>query len=423
MHYDVVIAGASIAGCMTALCCLRLGLSVAVVERRKSVNDYKQLCTHFIQPHALPVLRSLDLESRLEYSGAVRTRAAFWTQSGWIDPPGDYLTDNGASHTHAYNIERRRLDPMLRSEMIARGASLYLQTEVESLRFEQGRCQVHVRRSDGSAPNPIICTTLVAADGRSSRIATLMGNPTDRFDNHRAACFAYFEDVAAPILNRSLFLRAETEMGFLYPLCNGRTLLAAYVAKSKALQWRRDSAGASKLVEFIASFHDVPDLRRARLASRVMGYSDYPNLFRNSVHNGVAFVGDAALSLDPMSGVGCGFAIVAAHMLAAATYEAILDRRDLTEALARYRSQFDALFLPHALGIRADSLIGASMSGRQSLYRLVVQNPALQRDFIALTGRIISPRDFQQSYLRAALSAREPVSATDRFARTGLKAD
>ena len=116
-QYDVIIAGGSIAGCVLALRYARYNLRVAILEQKSAPTDYKTLCTHFVQPMALPILRELGLDSPLEQAGALPTKAAFWTPAGWIDPPDGYGKDG--STAHAYNIERRLLDPFLRARVMA----------------------------------------------------------------------------------------------------------------------------------------------------------------------------------------------------------------------------------------------------------------------------------------------------------------
>ncbi|MFP3386327.1 NAD(P)/FAD-dependent oxidoreductase, partial [Tritonibacter sp. SIMBA_163] len=79
-----------------------------------------------------------------------------------------------------------------------------------------------------------------------------------------------------------------------------------------------------RLIALFESFPDCPDLSAARPVPRLRGYRDYPNLVRRPVHRGAAFVGDAALSLDPMSGVGCSFAMTTADMAADALAEVLV---------------------------------------------------------------------------------------------------
>ena len=55
-EYDVAVVGASIAGCTAATLFARRGASVALIERHSDPNAHKVLCTHFIQPSAVPTI-------------------------------------------------------------------------------------------------------------------------------------------------------------------------------------------------------------------------------------------------------------------------------------------------------------------------------------------------------------------------------
>lgn len=402
-EYDVVVAGGSIAGCTAALGYARHGLTVCVCERRPSLTDYKVLCTHFVQPSTLPTLRWLGLDARLEWAGAVRTKAAFWTRAGWIDPPGGYSEDPATAH--AYNIERRVLDPLLRHELGRHGnVDLRMDCRVTGLTPRNDGWTVQTQDAAGDRAS-LSGRVVVAADGRRSALATLLGNAATRHENQRAAYFGYFEGIPAPREHRSLFLLGDGEMGFVYPLAGERTLLSVYLPKARAAAWRAGGELSGALVRFVDAFPDLPNLAAARPASPVFGYTDYPNLARRPVHQGVAFIGDAALSLDPMSGVGCGFAMISARQLVEATAPALDDGTDLGPGLERFAAGFEAFFQPHAHGIRADSLIAKSEASVLQTYRRIVASPRLQHDFIALTGRLIPPKAFQQSYVQAALAA------------------
>ena len=398
-RYDVVVVGGSVGGCVLGLCYARHNLRVAVLEQKAAHTDYKRLCTHFIQPMALPVLRELGLDGPLEEAGAVRTKAAFWTPTGWIDPPEDYGMD--PSTAHAYNIERRILDPLLRERLRACGnVDLRMANRVIEVSSEDGEWRVETLTHQGR--EIFHAKLVVAADGRNSQMARFAGNDADPRENQRGVLFGYFDRIDAPLNNRSLFILSDPERGFFYPLCNGRTLLTIYVPKTGREEWqhKRDSF-ESDLKTYFQRYPGVPDVSRARLVSPVYGYRDYPNLLRKPVMNGVPFVGDAALSLDPLSGVGCAFAIVAAAMLAEATTPPLLEGARLDDALAAYASRFNKVIFPHARGIMADSLIAKSPEMSLQTYRCITSDAALQREFVDLTGRLISPMRFQTAYASA----------------------
>jgi flavin-dependent dehydrogenase len=397
--YDVLIVGGSIAGCVAALCYAKRGLRVLVLERKEKPTDYKALCTHFVQPIAYPTLTRLCLHRRFELNGAIRTKAAFWTRAGWIDPVGDYNSQFNGAGGSAYNIERRVLDPLLRAEL----------NRFSNIELRLGHRVVAVCRGGAAWRVDAVSSTnertrfhgalLVAADGRASPVASFLSNSAISHENQRRAHFAYFSDVPSTKNDRSLFLLKDTDMGFIYPLSGNRALLAVYIHKAE----RNGSASglytASELVGFFSDIPDMPDLSRASALGRVLGYLDYPNLARNPVWLGAAFCGDAALSLDPMSGVGCSFAMVSAELLAESTWRALQEGGKLEVALEAYESAFNALFSPHAQGIRADSLVAKSAEAVRRTYARIVADSDLQQEFIALTGRLITPSQFQRAYL------------------------
>lgn len=406
---DVVIAGGSIAGCILAMCYAQRGLTVTVLEQKDRDDAYKPLCTHFVQPIALPVFQELGLAGPLEDLGALRTKAAFWTSAGWIDPPEDY--GNGPETAYAYNVERRLLDPFLRSQAAAY-ANVDLRMGHRVTRAERTSTGWLVEAQSACGSVSIEGRLLVGADGRQSLIAKLLGNEADHDDNQRAALFGYFEGIEAPARNRSIFVLSEPDRGFLYPLCNERTLLALYVPKATARDWQSTQVPLEqKITAYFQQFPGVPDISEARLVSPVLGYTDYPNMTRKPSFHGAAFVGDAALSLDPLSGVGCSFAAVSAHMLAKATWQALAAGKDLESSLAAYDQNFIKFFLPHARGIKADSVVAKSPEIAMHTYRCVTSSIALQREFVDLTGRIISPGRFQAAYLSTMVKARAHVHA------------
>ncbi|MBP2314300.1 NAD(P)/FAD-dependent oxidoreductase [Azospirillum soli] len=406
-RFDVVIVGAGVAGSVAALLYARAGLNVLIADRKPERDSYKALCTHFLQPSARPVLAKLGIEDAITAIGGVPTKAAFWTRAGWIDPPGDYGSDGGDGRLVAYNIERRLLDPYLLGLLEAEpGVDVRIACEVSLPRREADGLWRLDLSQDGKRTT-VEARLLVASDGRRSPLAGALGNhPVVEAENQRACVFAYYEGIEAPANDRSLFMLGDREMAFLYPLGGTRALLAAYVAKETAAAWAQDGDKSAKLLEFFATFPGVPDLGRAVLASRVYGYLDYPNQMRRPVHDGVPFIGDAVVSLDPMSGVGCGFAMTAADLLVEATAEALTSGADLAPALEAYARRHQETFAGHAQGIIADSVIAKSPETIEAVYGRICGDAGLQRDFIALTGRLIAPAQFQRSFLIAGAKSR-----------------
>ncbi|BET98887.1 NAD(P)/FAD-dependent oxidoreductase [Xenorhabdus taiwanensis] len=394
MTYDVVIVGGSASGAAASILLRKLGLSVRVIEKLPSASSYKKLCTHFIQPSAVPVLSQLGMAHLAEYDYSVRTRATFITPAGVIDPEGFYGTN---SEQCALNLERSVLDLALRQQSQKCGVEISYAERVTDVQCLPQGWELTVEKNREAFS--IKARFLIAADGRMSLLARLLGNPLQSYENQRATFFAYCSGIEAPADNRSLFARHKKGMAFLYPLINGRTLLSAYISKETAKQWQEQDV-KTNLVEFFACIPEMPTMNNVVFETQVRGYKDYPNLVRQPVYQNVAFIGDAVLSLDPMSGVGCGFALQTAAMLAQAV-EATLQQGAINTQLAlqTYQHQFDGYFPSHARGIIADALITKDDQGQTSTFRTILNDPELQRQYRDLTGRLILPAAFQNKFL------------------------
>lgn len=400
-QYDVAVVGAGVAGTTAAILLRQAGLSVLLVDQRVSVGDYKRLCTHFVQPCANGVFADMGLDHLLGPDFSVRTKAAFHVPGGVIDTEDGY--DPQGSNLYAHNLERSVMDPELRARAIGLGVDLVMGAEVTAL-AEDAVGQRLTFSSGASVPVGLI----VAADGRASRLARLTGAETRSLPNDRIAFFCYCSGIAAPDRNRSIFVLRNSEMSFLYPLIRNRTLLSVYIVAERAEGWTGDEKWPRLLAQFRAHLPGI-DFSRAAPETQVYSYRRYENQIRPPVTGGVAFVGDAAVSIDPMSGVGCSFALKSARLLADAV---LANRDDRDAALAAYAAAHRAFFDPHIQGIAADSRVSKTDDSVAATYAPILKNQKLQRQFLDLTARLIKPSDFQQTYMMAvALGAqrKQPV--------------
>jgi hypothetical protein len=98
-------------------------------------------------------------------------------------------------------------------------------------------------------------------------------------------------------------------------------------------------------------------------------------------------------------------------MVASATADALLAQHDLATSLAAYEAEFNSFFLPHATGIKADSIIAKSPEAALRTYRSITSSARLQREFVDLTGRLISPSRFQAAYMSTLVKSRTHAQA------------
>lgn len=405
---DILVVGAGVAGTAAAILLAKGGFSVVLVDRRASIDDYKTLCTHFVQPVANSVFADLGLERLLSPDYSVQTKAAFRVPGGVIDTDEGYSDDPVIAYAH--NLERRVFDLELRREAIVCGVKIIMDTNVCALERIDSGFSVDLSGPEGMSK--LSSRFVVAADGRDSMVAKLLSVPVKQYPNDRAAHFCYCKGIPAPTNDRSIFVLNNNEMSFLYPLIENRTLLSIYTKRDHVSDWKPGSDIFSIIVEQMKAH--IPDVDFSSIVadSRVFGYKKYDNQVRPPVAADIAFVGDAALSLDPMSGVGCSFALKSARMVADAFLE---HPHQLSDALAAYQLAHDQFFPAHAAGIIADALVAKSNESVNKTYSYILHDEKLKRRYLALTARLIAPADFQSSYMLAVARMQRSTSMSQSY--------
>jgi flavin-dependent dehydrogenase len=329
--FDVVVVGASIAGCTAARLFALAGARVALVERRPDPAAYKVLCTHAILSSALPTIERLGLAALLEARGAVRTHPEVWTpHGGWIRFPTDV--------PHGYSVTRVTLDPMLRQLAAdTPGVDLLLGQAAVRLLSDSGRIVGVELESHNGDVRPLRASLVVGADGRNSAVARLAQMRGRVRPNNRFFYFAYWRGVR-PRTNHPRLWLLDPEMAAAFPNEDDLTVVVAGPHRSRLAAVRADPEGA--YLRMVTRLPGGPDLAGAERASKLIGALDLPNVMRPAARPGLALVGDAALAADPVFGVGCGWAFQSAEWLVDHTAAALVGGRDLNGALDRYRRAF-----------------------------------------------------------------------------------
>jgi 2-polyprenyl-6-methoxyphenol hydroxylase-like FAD-dependent oxidoreductase len=339
-RYDVVVAGASIAGCAAARLFALAGLRVALVERRPDPAAYKVVCTHQIQSSAVPAIERLGLAPALDGAGAVRSRAAAWTPfGGWALFPRDAPP--------GYALTRKRLDPMIRA----------FATETPGVDYLPGRTVVGLTRDGDRVDGVEVETTdrgrrvlratlTVAADGRNSTLARLARVPARVLPHNRFVYFGYWSGVRTPADEARLWL-LDPDAAAVFPNEDGLTLIATVPHRRRMAEFRADPEAAYRRA--LGELPDGPGLESAVLESKLIGNFEVPNKMRPAGGRGIAFAGDAAVAADPLFGVGCGWAFQSAEWLVGETRSALLGGGDLDGALRRYRRAMWLRLGPHHL--------------------------------------------------------------------------
>jgi flavin-dependent dehydrogenase len=389
--YDVVIVGASIAGCTAATLYGRQGLKVALVDRESRPDYYKKICNHFIQPFAVHTFKRLGMVDAIESAGAVRNGdIQVYTRWGCIHVDG---RKKSKYQPYGYNLRRSKLDPLMRSLAASTaGVDFMPGLTARQLLGEGGRFTGVVVDNKQGQSQEIRARIVVGADGRNSRIAAVSGVPTNVKPNNRFCYYAYYVNFSFP--SQMIWFK-EPDWIYAFPNDDGVTVLCSYIHKSHLPDFKRDlKTSFRQLYDGLPNgpqFEDVEQITETR------GMLEIPNISRRAGHPGLALVGDAALAVDPMWGTGVSFALRAAEWLVDCTAPALMNGGGsglIDAALQDYARKHRSELGGHAFQI-ADYSTGRKLNPiEKQFFMAAVHDPETARHFAEFEGRNISLRQF-----------------------------
>ncbi len=422
-RYDVAIAGASIAGCTAATFLARRGARVALVEQRPDPGAWKTMCTHFIQASATPTLERLGLAEQIEDAGGVRNGLEIWSRFGWVRPePGDDFP----YPRYGYDIRREKLDPMIRTLAAETpGVDLILGETVTGL-VQNGRPRGVRTRDRNRNEREIAARVVVAADGRESQLARMAGVRARVLPHGRFGYFAYYSGLPLVSRERTLFWFLDPDIAYAFPQDDALTLLAVFLTKDHQSWFKRDLE--ANFEGYFQGLPSAPDLTRATRESKILGRLELPNAQRPAARPGLAFVGDAAMSADPVWGIGCGWALQSAEWLAEEIGDALAAGAPdaaVDAGLDRYRKRHRRRLLGHYL-ITSDYSTGRRFNPLERLlFATGARDARVAEGFYSFGSRSARPNDpaFARLVGRALKVAVQGGGSAGRERPTGRHAE
>ncbi|WP_459680915.1 NAD(P)/FAD-dependent oxidoreductase [Rhodococcus sp. no. 34] len=337
--YDVVIVGASIAGCAAAIMYAQQGLRIALLDARSDIRAHKVLCTHHLQPCGAPILQRLGATEKLLALGMVETVPTFWTPWGMITPDA---AEN--SPPPGFNVRRETLDPLLRQ--LANdypNVDLLLGHRVSGLLTENGTTAGVYGTEQGSAFT-VGARLTVGADGKDSTVARSARCDSVTASNGRFSYFAQLSGLERPGGETSLSWFMDPDVAYLLPNDGGISVLVVFPALDKLGSFADDLSTA--FLEYANALPGAPLVRREHIVGKIVGTKHFSTTLTEPVGNGFALIGDAAATNDPLWGIGCSWALETAQMLVDATAHMLTEtpadtldsHRNVNAALTEYRS-------------------------------------------------------------------------------------
>ena len=332
--YDVVVAGARVAGASTAMLLARRGLRVLVVEQGRYGSD--TLSTHALMRGGVLQLHRWGVLPRIEAAGTPCIQS---TSFHYGDEEITIAIKPRNGIRGLYAPRRKLLDAVLVDAARDAGAEVVHGVRlVDLMRADDGRVVGAVVEESGVGSVPIGAEIVIGADGFRSKVATLVGAAPYRLGRN-ASTFLYGYFSGLDVEGNHWYYRPGVMAGAI-PTNGGEVLVCGGAPEARFWdEFRFDLEEGHRRLLRQAAPELSEALARAKRSGPVRGFPGEPGSLRRSFGPGWALVGDAGCFRDPATAHGITDAFRDAELLARAV------ERGTERALSEYQSLRDDLAL------------------------------------------------------------------------------
>ncbi len=336
--YDAIIVGARCAGASAAMLLARQGHRVLLVDRDDFPSDLAP-STHMVWHDGVARLKRWGLLDKLSATGCPPMEnfsldLGAFVLRGQAPPAGDV--------TQCYAPRRYVLDALLVEAAVQAGAELR-RGSVSAPSFEDNRV-VGVGYSDENRKSFVERARIViGADGTNSTIARAVNAVSyNEQPQLSGIIYAYFRDL---VIDGVEFYSRPGRMIFAWSTNNDLTLVGMSIRADDYRQLARDpeSSFYNELSALAPQFHE-----RVRGAAREGPWlkGATRNFCRKPAGAGWALVGDAGLTMDPITAAGITNAFRDAERLAAVVHDVLSREQASDEPMEQFERDRNAATLP-----------------------------------------------------------------------------
>lgn len=339
--YDLIIAGAGLAGSALGTVMAQAGARVLILERQRRFSD--RVRGEMMFPWGVAAARSLGLNDAMLAGGAREVR--YWDTHFAADQPPrrrDFV-ETTPHRTGTLNFHHPQMQEVLLR--LAESSGAVVERGVKVTGVTPGpRPSVTVAQEDGEATvvRKLRARLVVGAEGRGSRLRALAGFEVRRDPKGFMMAGALLSLDGLPDDHNMMFSRPSKGLAaYLAPLGGGQyRAYCAYSAQDKS----RKMSGASHIGDFLQACVDagVPAAwyENARLEGPLAVFDASDEWVEHPYRLGVTLIGDAAATSDPIFGCGLSLAMRDVQALR----DALLAEPDWAIAADRYAAAHDRAF-------------------------------------------------------------------------------
>jgi len=312
--FDVAVIGGGPAGSVCAAFCAASGLRVVLIEREKFPRE--KVCGDCLNPECWPILRRLGIDQRV--------RASPHGSLDWVEfiSVGDrhVRIDLPRGEEAEIAVKRSAFDSMLLDRAGELGTEIREASTLTSIEKSDGAWKLTTTET----ATAFRARVLVAADGRNSTVARLLGL-LPRFAKERVALQTHIP-LPSGFGNRVVLQLLAGGYSGQAPV-NDSELNLCLVGKPKSIR---------ALQAWATQYFNLPSTQSWRTITPLTRPSLPP------ARENLLFVGDAARVVEPFTGEGIFYALRSGELAAAAAKEMI--RGNAAEATRDYIRQHRAMY-------------------------------------------------------------------------------
>ncbi len=313
-RFDVAVIGGGPAGSVCAAFCAASGLRAVLIEREKFPRE--KVCGDCLNPECWPILRRLGIDQRI--------RASPHGALDWVEfiSVGDrhVRIDLPQGEEAEIAVKRSAFDSVLLKRAGKLGAEIREASTLTSIEKSDGAWKLTTTET----ATAFRARVLVAADGRNSTVARLLGL-LPRFAKERVALQTHIP-LPAGFGNRVVLQLLAGGYSGQAPV-NDSELNLCLVGKPKSIR---------ALQAWATQYFNLPSRQSWRTITPLTRSSLPP------ARENVFFVGDAARVVEPFTGEGIFYAMRSGELAAAAAKEMI--HGNAAEAVRVYAAQHAAIY-------------------------------------------------------------------------------
>ena len=302
-QFDAVIIGGGPAGCAAALALLKeASLNVALIHRPTNNGRYR--IGESATPSVSMLLQKLGVPHQLDKMGHA---PCYGSRSQWGSSDveeQDFITQGQG---HGWHLNRAEFDAWLLQQAQLRGVTIYHYCDfIKVGRIRERYWGAEIQNERGL--QRLVTRALIDASGRSSKLARQLGAKRHKVDQLTAVAYLTSPKEADNLAHLSLVESHPKGWWYSAGLPDGRAIVCFMSDADLIRKYKLNQFEVFKQL-YEESDQTAANVLPPRAQSQLIHYPAHSSYIDKVAGNGWVAIGDAAISMDPLTSSGINSAL------------------------------------------------------------------------------------------------------------------